>query len=158
MSRRWSVAKNRNKIQKKRPEYCGFGPYLGGWSLNIILNEPKNRAKLNTTLIEQFSKSAHATPNHTLIARLPIHTVWTTNYGTLLGHAFASQENAPGRCRPPPSRKQDVAEAAGDGHANWGERRRGRACRQAPAGQRSALDFDRHRLKWLIACGLVPMG
>lgn len=39
-------------------------------------------------LIEEFTKDAELTENHRLIATLPVHTVWTTNYDELLETAF----------------------------------------------------------------------
>jgi hypothetical protein len=51
-----------------------------------------NRAELNNILIQQFTQQAEETENHKLIARLPIHTVWTTNYDQLLEQAFAHQD------------------------------------------------------------------
>jgi hypothetical protein len=51
-----------------------------------------NRAALNSLLIQQFTQDAEETDNHKLIARLPIHTVWTTNYDTLLESSFLKQD------------------------------------------------------------------
>lgn len=51
-------------------------------------NQAGNRGKLNQILIDEFTKDVHATPNHDLIARLPIDSVWTTNYDTLIEDAF----------------------------------------------------------------------
>jgi hypothetical protein len=51
-----------------------------------------NRSDLNELLIQQFTQEAEETDNHKLIARLPIHTVWTTNYDTLLEEAFRKQD------------------------------------------------------------------
>jgi hypothetical protein len=47
-----------------------------------------NRDRLNTLLIEEFTKDTSVTENHRLIANLPIHTIWTTNYDQLFEHAF----------------------------------------------------------------------
>lgn len=55
------------------------------------LNERKTRDKLNAKLIEEFTRDARLTQNHALIARLPIHTVWTTNYDKLLEEAFKAE-------------------------------------------------------------------
>lgn len=54
-------------------------------------NQRRSRAKLNEKLIEEFTKGGKSTNNHPLIAQLPIHTVWTTNYDTLLEDAFRAQ-------------------------------------------------------------------
>jgi len=48
------------------------------------LNHKGNRDKLNQSLINEFTKAAVSTENHRIIARLPIPTIWTTNYDTLL--------------------------------------------------------------------------
>jgi hypothetical protein len=52
------------------------------------VNAKKNRARINQVLIDELTKSAARTPNHALLARLPIPTVWTTNYDQLLERAF----------------------------------------------------------------------
>src|SRR5215470_313219 len=51
-------------------------------------NQRRSRTHLNEKLIEEFTKDARPTVNHPLLAQLPIHTVWTTNYDTLLEDAF----------------------------------------------------------------------
>lgn len=52
------------------------------------LNNRASRAKLNRKLIEEFTEDVSITENHRLIANLPIRTVWTTNYDTLIEQAF----------------------------------------------------------------------
>jgi hypothetical protein len=52
-------------------------------------NERMTRTELNRRLIQEFTRDAVITDNHRLIARLPIHTLWTTNYDRLLEQAFA---------------------------------------------------------------------
>ena len=53
------------------------------------LNEnSKNRHTLNQLLIDEFSDLKNPTENHEVIARLPIRTVWTTNYDKLIEKAF----------------------------------------------------------------------
>lgn len=47
-----------------------------------------NRAKLDRLIIEEFTKDTTLSDNHRLLARLPIDTVWTTNYDKLLENAF----------------------------------------------------------------------
>jgi hypothetical protein len=54
------------------------------------VNKFGSRAKINSLLIEEFTKEARLTENHKLIADLPIDTVWTTNYDTLIEDAFSS--------------------------------------------------------------------
>ncbi|MBS9987704.1 SIR2 family protein [Vibrio alginolyticus] len=43
-----------------------------------------NRSQLNQRLIEEFSRDASETEVHRILARLPIHTFWTTNYDKLI--------------------------------------------------------------------------
>ena len=52
------------------------------------LNTHDNRARLNKNLIDEFLKDSKPTENHQLLARLPMKTVWTTNYDTLIEDAF----------------------------------------------------------------------
>ena len=47
-----------------------------------------NRHKLNQLLIDEFSDLKSPTENHTLLARLPIQTYWTTNYDRLIEKAL----------------------------------------------------------------------
>lgn len=52
------------------------------------VNAKKNRARINQVLIDELTRTAARTPNHALLARLPIPTVWTTNYDQLLERTF----------------------------------------------------------------------
>lgn len=54
-----------------------------------------NRGALNDLLMKEFTKDVKLTPNHELIATLPIRTVWTTNYDTLLERAFKQMRKRP---------------------------------------------------------------
>lgn len=54
-----------------------------------------DRSKLNQLIMDEFTKDIHFGENHELIADLPIRTVWTTNYDTLLEKGF---ESAKKRC------------------------------------------------------------
>ena len=47
-----------------------------------------HRYKLNDILLRAFRDEGELTDNHRLIARLPLHTLWTTNYDTLIEQAF----------------------------------------------------------------------
>lgn len=47
-----------------------------------------NRHRLNTLLIEQFTRDAQISENHRLVARLPLTTIWTTNYDYLIEQAY----------------------------------------------------------------------
>lgn len=51
-------------------------------------NRKGNRDSLNDAIIRNFERDAKLTPSHRLLARLPIDTVWTTNYDKLLEWAF----------------------------------------------------------------------
>lgn len=53
------------------------------------LNEKRNRSRINQTVIEELARSAVSTRSHALVARLPLPTVWTTNYDELLEDSFA---------------------------------------------------------------------
>ncbi len=52
------------------------------------LNNRGARDRLNQLLIDEFLEHVELTPSHHLIASLPLHTVWTTNYDDLLETAF----------------------------------------------------------------------
>ena len=52
------------------------------------VNKHGSRSHLNQLLIDEFTKDSSLTQNHRLLALLPLHTVWTTNYDDLLERAF----------------------------------------------------------------------
>lgn len=52
------------------------------------VNRKRSRSSLDEAIIREFAKDANFTENHRLLARLPLDTVWTTNYDTLLEKAF----------------------------------------------------------------------
>ncbi len=52
------------------------------------VNRKRSRSSLDEAIIRKFAKDANFTENHRLLARLPLDTVWTTNYDTLLEKAF----------------------------------------------------------------------
>jgi hypothetical protein len=56
------------------------------------VNELGSRGRLNQILIDEFTKDALPTRNHELIARLPINTIWTTNYDHLIEEAFRNEK------------------------------------------------------------------
>ena len=56
------------------------------------VNENRNRTKINRKILEEFTEDAEETENHRLMARLPIASIWTTNYDKLIEKAF-SKEN-----------------------------------------------------------------
>lgn len=47
------------------------------------------KGRLNQLIIDEFTKEARRTENHAIIASLPLRTIWTTNYDTLIEDAFA---------------------------------------------------------------------
>jgi len=55
------------------------------------LNENRTRSKINRKIIEEFTENVEETLNHKIIARLPISSVWTTNYDQLIEQAFAKE-------------------------------------------------------------------
>jgi hypothetical protein len=52
------------------------------------LNHRGTRAGINQALIDGLTNGAVLTPLHEVLARLPVDTVWTTNYDQLLEQAF----------------------------------------------------------------------
>lgn len=55
------------------------------------LNERRTRSVINDKLIHEFTKHSVHTVNHTRLAKLPISTIWTTNYDDLLENAFRNE-------------------------------------------------------------------
>lgn len=53
-----------------------------------INRHSQDRSRLNQIVRREFDKAVKLTPNHQIISRLPIQTVWTTNYDTLLEEAY----------------------------------------------------------------------
>jgi hypothetical protein len=58
-------------------------------------NRKGNRDSLVEAIIRQFDREARLTENHRLIARLPIETIWTTNYDKLLERAIQEANKRP---------------------------------------------------------------
>ncbi len=54
-----------------------------------------NRHKLNQLLIEEFTQGTAVTPNHKILAALPIQTYWTTNYDKLIEKAIEEEGKTP---------------------------------------------------------------
>jgi len=50
-----------------------------------------NRHRLNQLLIEEFTQGTSVTPNHKILAALPIQTYWTTNYDKLIEKALEEE-------------------------------------------------------------------
>ncbi len=52
------------------------------------VNENQTRSKINRKILEEFTEETEETTNHGIISRLPISSVWTTNYDKLIERAF----------------------------------------------------------------------
>lgn len=52
------------------------------------VNRRGTKARINQVLIDELTREGAQTPTHELISRLPVDTVWTTNYDQLLEQAF----------------------------------------------------------------------
>ncbi|WP_181712803.1 SIR2 family protein [Vibrio tarriae] len=59
------------------------------------VNENRNRAKLNRKILEEFTADTAESENHRIIARLPISSVWTTNYDEIIERSFLNQGKVP---------------------------------------------------------------
>ena len=51
-------------------------------------NARRGRHRLNTAIIDEFTRRATLSINHKLMAQLPVEVVWTTNYDTLIEKAY----------------------------------------------------------------------
>ena len=54
-----------------------------------------NRRRLNQLLIDEFTQGTSVTPNHKILAALPIQTYWTTNYDKLIEKAIEEEGKTP---------------------------------------------------------------
>lgn len=59
------------------------------------VNEKRNRHRLNQALLDEFTKTAAITENHKILARLPISSIWTTNYDTLIEDSIVKAGKTP---------------------------------------------------------------
>lgn len=55
------------------------------------VNENQTRSKLNRKILEEFTEDTTETENHRIIARLPLSSIWTTNYDQLLEKSFQNE-------------------------------------------------------------------
>lgn len=69
------------------------------------LNREMDRSRLNQILIDQFAKPVTMGENHKIIARLPISTIWTTNFDSLIEDSFKAAK----RIVDVKSRDEDIA-------------------------------------------------
>ena len=54
-----------------------------------------NKARLTQLIFDQFSHTHKPTRNHAILAGLPIHTYWTTNYDKLIEQALVEAKKVP---------------------------------------------------------------
>jgi len=55
----------------------------------------KGRQKINHKIVAEFSEQARESENHRILARMPITTVWTTNYDRVIENAYLSNSKRP---------------------------------------------------------------
>jgi len=55
------------------------------------VNENRTRSKINRKILEEFTEEAKETANHKIIAKLPITSIWTTNYDELIERSFINE-------------------------------------------------------------------
>jgi hypothetical protein len=55
------------------------------------VNENRTRSKLNRKILEEFTEDTTETDNHRILARLPLSSVWTTNYDELIEKTFIKE-------------------------------------------------------------------
>jgi hypothetical protein len=55
------------------------------------VNENQTRSKLNRKILEEFTEDTEETENHKIIARLPVSSVWTTNYDELIEKSYLKE-------------------------------------------------------------------
>lgn len=55
------------------------------------VNENRTRSKINRKILEEFVEDVEETENHQIISRLPLSSVWTTNYDKLIEQAFQNE-------------------------------------------------------------------
>ncbi|MDF1629474.1 MAG: SIR2 family protein [Alcanivoracaceae bacterium] len=59
------------------------------------VNENRTKSKVSRKILEEFVEETEETENHRIISRLPISSVWTTNYDELIEKAFLSEGKVP---------------------------------------------------------------
>ncbi|MBP0613928.1 SIR2 family protein [Chryseobacterium sp. cx-311] len=55
------------------------------------VNENQNRTKINRKILEEFTEDVSETENHKIISRLPLSSIWTTNYDQLIESAIEKE-------------------------------------------------------------------
>lgn len=59
------------------------------------VNRKRTRSRLNEAILHEFTKEAEIGENHNILARLPISSIWTTNYDTLIEDAIKAAGKKP---------------------------------------------------------------
>lgn len=83
-----SVAKSLNLDVEKETNLVALAQYFCNARLG-------SRGRINKLLLDKFSRDAEITPNHRILARLPISTYWTTNYDKLIEKALEDAGKRP---------------------------------------------------------------
>ena len=55
------------------------------------VNQNRSRFKINRKIIEEFTENSDETNNHKVIARLPLSSIWTTNYDKIIEKSFTNE-------------------------------------------------------------------
>jgi hypothetical protein len=58
-------------------------------------NKIGSRSQINKKIIDEFNRGLKPTPNHAILARLPIYTYWTTNYDNLIEKSLEAVKRIP---------------------------------------------------------------
>lgn len=54
-----------------------------------------NRNKINETIVGEFTRNTQETENHRILTRLPIQTIWTTNYDKIIEDTYRKYRKNP---------------------------------------------------------------
>ena len=81
------IAKNLNLDIDREADLVAIAQYH--------VNRKKTRSELNRLILQEFTKAAQLTENHQILVRLPISSIWTTNYDTLLEDAIRAAGKTP---------------------------------------------------------------
>lgn len=55
------------------------------------VNENRTRSKINRKILEEFVEDVEETENHRILSRLPLQSIWTTNYDKLIEQSFENE-------------------------------------------------------------------
>lgn len=59
------------------------------------LNRNRTRAAINDAIVSRFAQGGEHSESHEIVARLPLHSYWTTNYDTLIEESLANAGRRP---------------------------------------------------------------